>query len=50
MTDTGRVREHNEDAFVHDPAIGLYVLADGMGGGGRDFSAIITLLAGKPKL
>jgi 3-hydroxyisobutyrate dehydrogenase len=28
----------------------LYQLYDGMGGGGRDFSAIITLLAGKPKL
>jgi 3-hydroxyisobutyrate dehydrogenase len=28
----------------------LYQLYDGMGGGGRDFSAIITLLAGKAKL
>lgn len=32
MTDTGRVREHNEDAIAHDPDIGLFVLADGMGG------------------
>jgi PPM family protein phosphatase len=32
MTDTGRVREHNEDAIAHDADIGLFVLADGMGG------------------
>ena len=29
MTDTGRVREHNEDAIAHDQDIGLFVLADG---------------------
>ncbi len=28
----------------------LYQLYDGMGGGGRDFSAIVTMLAGKPRL
>ena len=32
MTDTGRVRDHNEDAIGTDPEIGLLVLADGMGG------------------
>ena len=32
LTDTGRVREHNEDAIGVDPDIGLLVLADGMGG------------------
>ena len=32
MTDTGRVREHNEDAIGSEPDIGLMVLADGMGG------------------
>jgi serine/threonine protein phosphatase PrpC len=32
FTDTGRVREHNEDAIGSDPEIGLMVLADGMGG------------------
>jgi len=31
-TDTGRVREHNEDAIGSNPDIGLMVLADGMGG------------------
>ena len=32
MTDTGRVREHNEDTIAWDSNIGLLVLADGMGG------------------
>ncbi len=32
LTDTGRVREHNEDAVGTDADIGLLVLADGMGG------------------
>jgi serine/threonine protein phosphatase PrpC len=31
-TDTGRVREHNEDTIATDPDVGLLVLADGMGG------------------
>lgn len=31
-TDTGRVRERNEDVFAVRPDIGLCVLADGMGG------------------
>ena len=32
LTDTGKVREHNEDTIAVDPEIGLLVLADGMGG------------------
>ena len=32
LTDTGRVREHNEDAIGTSGDIGLMVLADGMGG------------------
>lgn len=32
LTDTGRVREHNEDAIGTTGDIGLMVLADGMGG------------------
>jgi PPM family protein phosphatase len=32
MTDPGRVRDHNEDCIESRPEIGLYVLADGMGG------------------
>ena len=32
ISDTGRVRDHNEDAIGTNPDIGLMVLADGMGG------------------
>jgi len=32
LTDTGRVREHNEDAIGSNADVGLMVLADGMGG------------------
>ena len=32
MTDTGKVREHNEDTIAYDGDMGLLVLADGMGG------------------
>jgi PPM family protein phosphatase len=32
VSDTGRVREHNEDTIALDADIGLLVLADGMGG------------------
>ncbi len=31
-TDAGRVRSHNEDSIAVEPACGLMVLADGMGG------------------
>ncbi len=32
LTDTGKVREHNEDMIGTEAEIGLFVLADGMGG------------------
>jgi protein phosphatase len=32
LTDAGRVRDHNEDCIESRPEIGLFVLADGMGG------------------
>jgi len=32
ITDPGPVRRNNEDAFVSDEALGLFVVADGMGG------------------
>ncbi|HTC15600.1 MAG TPA: Stp1/IreP family PP2C-type Ser/Thr phosphatase [Steroidobacteraceae bacterium] len=32
LSDTGKVREHNEDTIAVDAEIGLLVLADGMGG------------------
>ena len=32
QTDVGRKRDHNEDAFLVDEELGLFVVADGMGG------------------
>ncbi len=32
LTDVGKVRDHNEDAFLVDEKLNLFVVADGMGG------------------
>ncbi len=34
-TDVGQRREHNEDAFLADPELGLFVVCDGVGGRAR---------------
>src|SRR5579863_7717061 len=31
-TDVGKVRDHNEDNFLVDKKLGLFIVADGMGG------------------
>jgi serine/threonine protein phosphatase PrpC len=44
LTDVGRKRTGNEDAFIVDPELGLYVVCDGMGGhaSGEVASAMTT--------
>ncbi|MBL9006495.1 MAG: cyclic nucleotide-binding domain-containing protein [Myxococcales bacterium] len=41
-SDVGRIRQNNEDSFLCEPELGLYVIADGMGGhaGGEIASAM----------
>jgi serine/threonine protein phosphatase PrpC len=51
-TDAGAVRKHNEDAFLTRPEIGLWVVADGMGGhndGRLASNAIVEALADIPE-
>ena len=50
LTDVGQRRDHNEDAFLVDESLGLFIVADGMGGhaGGGTASrlAVETIHAG----
>lgn len=44
LSDVGRKRERNEDAFLVDDEIGLYVVADGMGGhAGGDIASSLAV-------
>ena len=44
QTDTGRVRDHNEDSCAAHPELGLWLVADGMGGAssGEVASALVV--------
>lgn len=44
-TDTGRVRDHNEDSFLVKPEFGVWVVADGMGGHDAGDFASQTIVA-----
>jgi protein phosphatase len=48
-TDVGRIREHNEDSHLLVDALGLYVVADGMGGhlGGQTASSLAVKTVGE---
>ncbi len=51
MSDTGRKRDHNEDSFLIDEELSLFVVADGMGGhagGGTASRLAVETIDGEP--
>ena len=49
-TDTGRVRRHNEDAFLIDDELGLFAVADGVGGHGGGSEASLICVTEFPQI
>ena len=51
-TDVGLRRQHNEDSYLVNPELGLYVVCDGMGGhaGGETASRLAVLTVEKELL
>lgn len=49
LTDIGQKRTSNQDAFFHSDKIGLYIIADGMGGhlGGEEASKMVIDICSK---
>ena len=49
VTDVGCVRKHNEDSLLSDPVLGLFVVADGLGGhaAGEVASQIVVETVGR---
>ena len=50
LTHVGHVREHNEDAWLARPEIGLWAVADGLGGHARGEVASAAIVAALDRL
>lgn len=49
-TDAGRVRPHNEDAYLIDDELGLFAVADGVGGHGGGSEASLLCVTELPQI
>ena len=50
LSHVGLVRDHNEDAWLARPEIGLWAVADGLGGHARGEVASATIVAALGRL